>query len=98
MFICYLFLINTSLIYKTAAAQPLGGRLGVYMGKARHFKTFAHATYKKINFSLDLFLQLYFKILKLLFLFLKNWDTKSKTSILFIFLGEQLKVQKKHTE
>ena len=35
-----------------------------YMGKARDFKTFPQATYKKIYFSLDLFLQLYFKILK----------------------------------
>ena len=32
------------------------------MGKARHFKTFPQATYQKINFSLDLFLQLYFEI------------------------------------
>ena len=34
----------------------------LYMGKARHFKTFPQATYQQINFSLDLFLQLYFKI------------------------------------
>ena len=33
------------------------------MGKARDFKTFPQATYQKINFSLDLFLQLFFKYL-----------------------------------
>ena len=33
-----------------------------HKGKARHFKTFPQAAYKKINFSLDLFLQLYFQI------------------------------------
>ena len=32
------------------------------MGKARHFKTIPQATYQEINFSPDLFLQLYFKI------------------------------------
>ena len=36
----------------------------LYMGKARDFKTFPQATYQKINFSLDLFLQRYFKIIK----------------------------------
>ena len=68
------------------------------MGKARHFKTFPQVTYQKIDFSLDPFLQLYFKIIKLLFLVLKNLDTKSKTSILIIFLNEQLKAQKIRTE
>ena len=33
-----------------------------HMCKARHLKTFPQATYQKINFSLDHFLQLYFKI------------------------------------
>ena len=46
--------------------------VGQHMGKARDFKTFPQATYQKINFSLDLFLQLYFKILKQLFLVLRN--------------------------
>ena len=55
------------------------------MGKARDFKTFPQATYQKTNFSLDLFLQPYFKILKKIFLVLKNLDTKSKTQILVIF-------------
>ena len=64
------------------------------MGKARHFKTFPEARYKTINFSLDLFLQIYYKIYKLFFLVPKNWDTKYKTSILIIFLNEQLKAQK----
>ena len=67
------------------------------MDKARDFKTFPQATYPKINFSLDLFLQLYFKILKYLFLVLKNWDTKSKTQILFIFFKWTIKSTKKHT-
>ena len=68
------------------------------MGKVRDFKTLPQPTYRKITFSLDLFLQLYFKILKLLFLVLKNCDTKSKTKILISFLNEQLKAQKTHTE
>ena len=66
----------------------------MYMGKARDFKTFPRTTYQKIKFSLDLFLQLYFKILKYLFLVLKNCDTKSKTQILIIFSNEQLRAQK----
>ena len=40
------------------------------MGKARHFKTFPQATYQKINFSLDLFLQPNLKIINLFFLVL----------------------------
>ena len=70
----------------------------LYMGKARHFKTFPRATYQKFNFSLDLFLQLYFKIRKLFVLVLKNWDTKYITSILIIFSNKQLKGPKTHTE
>ena len=59
-------------------SDALCNRQSMDMGKARHLKTFPQATYQKIYFSLDLFLQFYFKIWKLFVLDLKNCDTKYK--------------------
>ena len=96
----FLFMLNTaydvSKIYLLVNSDTLC--LSTAYGQSPPLKTFPQATYQKINFSLDHFLQLYFKIYKLFFIVLKNWDTKYKTSILIIFLNEQLKAPKTHTE
>ena len=64
---------NFCSVFTKEPQGPLPDIENKHMGKGRHFKTFPQATYKKINLSLCLFLQFYFKILKLCyFLVLKN--------------------------